>query len=124
MNDAEKAGKSGDYHQAVEDPWITSANLQPFSEALVNGLSKQGVPKANIDRLVARGCAFVVFRGRVHCSEGIRAQEHSLLRLGRPGDTRGTTSPLIWRRIYVIHVHFLTLLHRHSKYTVTSCIPP
>ena len=54
MNDAEKAGKSGDDLQAVEDAWIASANLQLFSEVLANGLSKQGVPKATIDRFVAR----------------------------------------------------------------------
>lgn len=54
MNDAEKMGKSGDQLQAVEDAWIASANLQPFSQTLAGALSNQGVPKAAIDRFLAR----------------------------------------------------------------------
>jgi len=54
MTDAENSGKSGDELQAVEDAWIASANLQLFSETLVNALSAQGASKATVDRFISR----------------------------------------------------------------------
>nr|CUX97477.1 Isocitrate lyase [Suillus luteus] len=54
MTDAENSGKSGDELQAVEDAWIASANLQLFSETLVNALSVQGASKATVDRFISR----------------------------------------------------------------------
>jgi isocitrate lyase len=54
LGDAEKAGKSGDALQAVEDSWIASANLQLFSQALANALIAQGSSPAIVSKLVAR----------------------------------------------------------------------
>ncbi|KAI6044704.1 isocitrate lyase [Pisolithus marmoratus] len=52
--DAEKAGKSGDELQAIEDSWIASADLQLFSQTLAGALSKQGVPDAAVKKFLAR----------------------------------------------------------------------
>ncbi|KAJ7366760.1 isocitrate lyase icl [Mycena albidolilacea] len=54
MVEAERAGKSGPQLQAIEDEWISSANLQLFSTTLANALSKQGVSSAQISQFVAR----------------------------------------------------------------------
>jgi len=54
MNEAEKAGKSGDQLQAIEDAWIASANLQLFSTTLADALSRQGADKATITKLLAK----------------------------------------------------------------------
>ncbi|EGN98414.1 hypothetical protein SERLA73DRAFT_55765 [Serpula lacrymans var. lacrymans S7.3] len=54
MGDAEKAGKSGDDLQAIEDAWTVSANLQLFSETLANAIAKQGASKATVDSFIAR----------------------------------------------------------------------
>lgn len=54
MSDAEKAGKSGDELQAIEDSWIASADLQLFSQTLAGALSKQGVPDAAVKKFLAR----------------------------------------------------------------------
>ncbi|KIK27436.1 hypothetical protein PISMIDRAFT_674789 [Pisolithus microcarpus 441] len=54
MADAEKAGKSGDELQAIEDAWISSANLQLFSQTLAGALVKQGVPNTTVDRFLER----------------------------------------------------------------------
>ncbi|KAF8840765.1 isocitrate lyase and phosphorylmutase [Paxillus ammoniavirescens] len=54
LGDAEKAGKSGDALQAVEDGWIASANLQLFSQTLANALIAQGSSPTIASKLVAR----------------------------------------------------------------------
>lgn len=54
MVEAELAGKSGDQLQAIEDQWISSANLELFSTTLAKALGKQGATKAALDKLVAR----------------------------------------------------------------------
>ncbi|KAJ7935512.1 isocitrate lyase icl [Mycena leptocephala] len=54
MVEAERAGKSGNQLQSIEDQWITSANLQLLSTTLANALSKQGVPSATIQKFAAR----------------------------------------------------------------------
>jgi isocitrate lyase len=54
MVEAERAGKSGNQLQSIEDQWITSANLQLLSTTLANALSKQGVPSATIQKFTAR----------------------------------------------------------------------
>ncbi|KAG7088556.1 Isocitrate lyase [Marasmius oreades] len=54
MADAERAGKNGEQLQAIEDKWITEANLQTFPVALSNALSKQGATSANIQKLQSR----------------------------------------------------------------------
>jgi isocitrate lyase len=54
MAEAEKAGKSGDDLQAIEDTWTASANLQLLSTTLANALSKQGADKATIAKFLAR----------------------------------------------------------------------
>jgi isocitrate lyase len=51
---AEAAGKFGEELQAIEDNWITAANLQLFSTVLASALSKQGVSSANVDKFIAR----------------------------------------------------------------------
>lgn len=54
MVEAELADKSGDQLQAIEDQWISSANLELFSTTLAKALGKQGATKAALDKLVAR----------------------------------------------------------------------
>jgi len=54
MTEAEASGKSGDELQAIEDQWLSAANLQLFSTTLTQALSKQGVSRANLDKFVAR----------------------------------------------------------------------
>ncbi|TFK40624.1 isocitrate lyase icl [Crucibulum laeve] len=54
MVEAEAAGKNGEQLQAIEDQWISAANLQLFSTTLAQALSKQGTSKANVDKFVAR----------------------------------------------------------------------
>ena len=54
MVEAELAGKSGDQLQAIEDQWISNANLELFSTTLAKALGKQGATKATLDKLVAR----------------------------------------------------------------------
>ncbi|KAF9220985.1 isocitrate lyase and phosphorylmutase [Gyrodon lividus] len=54
MVDAEKAGKSGNDLQAIEDGWIDSANLQLFSQTLANALISQGSSQAIANKFVAR----------------------------------------------------------------------
>ena len=54
MNEAEKAGKSGEQLQAIEDSWTVSADLQLFSTTLANALSKQGTDKATITKFLAK----------------------------------------------------------------------
>jgi isocitrate lyase len=54
MAQAEAAGKSGDALQAIEDQWTVAANLQLYSTALANALSKQGAPPAQVAKLIAR----------------------------------------------------------------------
>lgn len=54
MNEAEKAGKSGDELQAVEDAWIASANLQLFSTGLCDALTTQGVDKATVTKFLVK----------------------------------------------------------------------
>ncbi|KAG9315929.1 isocitrate lyase family-domain-containing protein [Chiua virens] len=54
MLEAEAAGKSGDYLQAVEDDWISSANLQLFSETLANALVSQGTPGSIVQKFQDR----------------------------------------------------------------------
>jgi isocitrate lyase len=54
MNEAEKAGKSGDQLQAIEDAWTASANLQLFSTTLADALHKQGVTDAIIMKFRAK----------------------------------------------------------------------
>lgn len=52
MLDAQAAGKSGNDLQAVEDAWITSANLQLFSETLANALVSQGTPRHTVQQFL------------------------------------------------------------------------
>jgi len=54
MNEAEKAGKSGEQLQAIEDNWTLSAGLTLFSNTLADALSKQGADKATISKFLAR----------------------------------------------------------------------
>jgi isocitrate lyase len=54
VNEAEKAGKSGDQLQAIEDAWTSSANLQLFSTTLADALTRQGADKATITRFLAK----------------------------------------------------------------------
>ncbi|KAJ7147512.1 isocitrate lyase icl [Mycena crocata] len=54
MVDAERAGKSGNQLQTIEDQWINSANLQLFSTTLATALSRQGTPSATVDKFIAR----------------------------------------------------------------------
>ncbi|KIK95316.1 hypothetical protein PAXRUDRAFT_140968 [Paxillus rubicundulus Ve08.2h10] len=54
MGDAEKAGKSGEALQAIEDGWIASANLQLFSQTLANALIAQGSSPAIASKFAAR----------------------------------------------------------------------
>jgi len=54
MVEAEAAGKSGDQLQAIEDQWITSANLQLFSVTLAAALRKQGASSAIVEKFVTR----------------------------------------------------------------------
>ena len=54
MVEAESAGKNGNQLQAIEDQWITAANLQLFSTVLVTALSKQGANKAITDKFLTR----------------------------------------------------------------------
>jgi len=53
MVEAESAGKNGNQLQAIEDQWITAANLQLFSTVLVTALRKQGANKAITDKFLA-----------------------------------------------------------------------
>ncbi|KAK0503875.1 isocitrate lyase icl [Armillaria luteobubalina] len=53
MVEAERAGKSGDQLQAIEDQWIASANLQLFGKTLGDALSKQGVSQANVNKFLS-----------------------------------------------------------------------
>lgn len=50
MVEAENAGKSGDDLQAIEDGWISSANLQTYVESLSSALKSQGANQATITR--------------------------------------------------------------------------
>jgi isocitrate lyase len=54
MNEAEKAGKSGEQLQAIEDAWTASANLQLLSTALADALTRQGVNKAIIKKFLSK----------------------------------------------------------------------
>ncbi|KJA24092.1 hypothetical protein HYPSUDRAFT_184406 [Hypholoma sublateritium FD-334 SS-4] len=54
MVEAEAAGKNGDQLQAIEDAWITAANLQLFSVSLSEALAKQGTNKTTIAKFNAR----------------------------------------------------------------------
>ncbi|KAJ7758480.1 isocitrate lyase icl [Mycena maculata] len=54
MVEAERAGKSGNQLQAIEDQWTSSANLQLFSTTLATALSKQGAHSSTIDKFIAR----------------------------------------------------------------------
>ena len=54
MIEAEAAGKNGNQLQAIEDQWITAANLQLFSTVLATALSKQGIKKVVVDKFLAR----------------------------------------------------------------------
>ncbi|KAJ6584830.1 isocitrate lyase icl [Mycena capillaripes] len=54
MVEAERAGKSGNQLQAIEDQWINSANLELFSTTLATALSKQGASSAAVNKFVAR----------------------------------------------------------------------
>ncbi len=46
MADAERAGKTGDALQAIEDKWLTEAGLKRFDEAVVDALRAAGKPAA------------------------------------------------------------------------------
>ncbi|KAJ7095945.1 isocitrate lyase icl [Mycena belliarum] len=52
MVEAERAGKTGSQLQTIEDQWTSSANLQLFSVTLASALSKQGTPKAEVDKFI------------------------------------------------------------------------
>ncbi|KAF9077583.1 isocitrate lyase icl [Rhodocollybia butyracea] len=54
MVDAERAGKFGDQLQAIEDQWIAAANLQLYSTALAEALTKEGKSAATVNKFVAR----------------------------------------------------------------------
>ncbi|KAH8824889.1 isocitrate lyase [Flagelloscypha sp. PMI_526] len=54
MTEAEKAGKTGDQLQSVEDQWINQANLQLFSTALAHALKSQGASDSVINKFLAR----------------------------------------------------------------------
>ena len=54
MIEAESAGKNGNQLQAIEDQWITAANLQLFSTVLATALRKQGANKTIADKFLAR----------------------------------------------------------------------
>ena len=54
MVEAEAAGKNGNQLQAIEDQWIASANLQLFSTALSNALTKEGASSATVKKFLAR----------------------------------------------------------------------
>ena len=54
MLEAERAGKSGDELQAIEDAWVASANLQLFSETLANALVSQGTPRHAVQQFLDR----------------------------------------------------------------------
>ncbi|KAF8916985.1 isocitrate lyase icl [Mucidula mucida] len=53
MVEAERAGKSGDQLQSIEDQWLTSANLQLFSAPLAEALKKQGANPSTIQQFLA-----------------------------------------------------------------------
>lgn len=54
MNKAERAGKNGDELQAIEDDWVSKANLMLFGDAISAAMKKKGVPQAKIDDYLAR----------------------------------------------------------------------
>ncbi|RDB17878.1 Isocitrate lyase [Hypsizygus marmoreus] len=54
MVEAERAGKNGNQLQAIEDAWIKAANLQLFSTALADALTKQGANASIVGKFVAR----------------------------------------------------------------------
>ncbi|KAF8895428.1 isocitrate lyase icl [Infundibulicybe gibba] len=54
MRDAEREGKSGEQLQAIEDSWVSAANLQLLSATLADALKKQGASQASIGKFVSR----------------------------------------------------------------------
>lgn len=52
MVEAERAGKSGDQLQSIEDQWIASANLQLFSAPLAEALKKQGASSSAVQQFL------------------------------------------------------------------------
>ncbi|KAL0581028.1 isocitrate lyase 1 [Marasmius crinis-equi] len=54
MVEAERAGKNGIQLQAIEDKWLTEANLQTFGVTLANALSKQGVNASSVQKFQSR----------------------------------------------------------------------
>ena len=47
MNEAQRAGKTGDALQAVEDAWSQAANLKTFGDAVVDAIKRSGHPQAS-----------------------------------------------------------------------------
>ncbi|KAF8650156.1 hypothetical protein AX16_005391 [Volvariella volvacea WC 439] len=54
MVEAERAGKSGDQLQTIEDQWTAAAGLEVFGVTLAKALKAQGANQATIDRFSAR----------------------------------------------------------------------
>ena len=49
MNKAERAGKIGDELQAIEDDWMSKANLTLYGDAISAALKKKGISQKKID---------------------------------------------------------------------------
>lgn len=54
MVEAERAGKTGDQLQAIEDQWIVAAGLELFSTTLGNALKKQNATPTVVNQFKAR----------------------------------------------------------------------
>lgn len=54
LNEAEKAGKTGDALEAVEEKWMAAANIQLFSTTLANALRAQGASEQILARFAQR----------------------------------------------------------------------
>ena len=54
MNAAERAGKSGDQLQKIEDDWTAAAGLCLYSTAVVNAAKSKNVPQSKVDAFLAQ----------------------------------------------------------------------